>query len=91
MIIPTFLIIPPFLVAFVLAAYQYYCVDPIHRLTDARAVMVWGAILSMLTHLLFRVAWPQVWQSTVVFFVMAWGWLALSIFMLKRMPPRAPY
>lgn len=91
MMIPTYLIVPLFLIAFLISVYQYYVVDPVRRLTDLRAVMVWGAILGMFMQLGYRILWPQYWQPSVAFLALSLAWLGLSIFLLRRMPPRAPY
>jgi hypothetical protein len=82
MIIPTAVIVPLFLVSFVLLAFQYFRINPDRRLLNLHFGLMIGAIVL----LLLQVAYPGR-PLSVVLFVLALFWLGFTLYLLRRLPP----
>jgi membrane associated rhomboid family serine protease len=90
MIIPTVLIVPPAILAFIIYMWMYYEKDPENRLTDLRmllAIACFGIIVGYLTVIV------QGYDRTVPSMVCcaaAFGFLIWSIRMRRRQPHTSP-
>jgi len=82
--IPTGVILPCFLAAFVWLAYQYFVVNPDRRLLDARFILMAGAIVLNLAYLLVT---PHTGIFPLVFLLLGLGWLGAALVLHRRMPP----
>jgi hypothetical protein len=78
--IPSGAIIPLFIAAFVIQAFQYYRIDPDRRLLNLPFSMMFGAVALTFA----EIAMPQ-WS--LVFFLLALFWFAFSIYLLRFLPP----
>lgn len=80
--IPNGLIVPLFIVSFVLFAFQYFRINPERRILDLRFGMMLGAIV-----LIVASVGLVNWQLSLVFFLLALVWLGLAIHLVRRLPP----
>jgi hypothetical protein len=82
MIIPTAVIVPLFLVSFVLLAFQYFRINPDRRLLNLHFALMIGAIVLLLV----QIAMPGR-PLSLVLFLLGLCWLGFSLFLLRRLPP----
>ena len=80
--IPTSAIVPFYVVSFLVLAYQYFRVNPERRLVNLRFCLMAGAIVLMLATILLANR-----SLLVGCFALALVWLALSLYLLRHMPP----
>ncbi len=78
--IPSVAIIPFCIVSFVLQAWQYYRINPDRRIFNTRFGMMFLAVFVMFADVFFGV-----WS--LIYFALAVVSLALSIYMIRLMPP----
>ncbi len=92
MYIPSFLIILPCLVSFVLSGARYYEANPDNRLTDRRFVMAAGAVATIFAFLMSRIVWPAEAWLPVAFLLFALCLLGFAIRMFRQPlhPPAMP-
>jgi len=94
MVIPTAIIMPLFLVAFVLTGYQYYHVDPKRRVLNLRfaimSVTIIGAVTYPLVSYLYgtETRLPTLSQGYATTALLC---LAVACVLLRRMPPAEHY
>jgi hypothetical protein len=81
MSMPSFAVVPPLLVAFVLLAYDHYMKSPQHQLRDLRFVMMAGAVVMIFTQLLVASVLP--WLSLLLF-GLALVWLGVAATLVGR-------
>jgi len=79
--VPTYAVVPPFLVAFAVLAYLHWQANPKHHLLDLRFLMMSAAILLMFAQILFAGSFPVV---SLVCFPLALLWLAVALVLLRR-------
>lgn len=88
--IPTSLIMALFLIAFVLTAYQYYRINPLQRVQNARfALMAITALGACSFPVVAGLAESRQWETkfSVIYLAVAVICLGASYFLLRRMPP----
>ncbi len=85
MVIPRALIIVPLLAAFILSSYQYYRLNPIHRVRNLRFGLMAGAVLMFVAYLIASVSVTALGAVSLAFFLAALAWLAGSVLLLVRM------
>ena len=78
---PTFAIVPPLLVAFVLLAFEHYKTNPQNQLRDLRFVMMAAAVVMIFTQILIGSVLP--WLSLLLF-ALALVWLAVAAALVAR-------
>jgi hypothetical protein len=78
--IPSGAIIPFCIVTFILQSWQYYRINPDNRVFNARFGIMFLAIALMFADVFFP-------DWSVIYFVLAVASLALSIYMIRLMPP----
>ena len=83
--IPSFLIVPGFLLAFALFCWEYYVENPDDRLTDRRFLLAAASLLLALVYVALNAADPALTGGvSVLFFVASAVLLALSAVMTRR-------
>jgi hypothetical protein len=82
MIIPTAVIVPLFLVSFVLLAFQYFRINPDRRLLNLHFGLMMGAIVLALV----QVGYPGRPMSMVLL-LLGLCLLGFSLYLLRRLPP----
>ena len=82
MMIPTSAVVPFYIVSFVLLAFQYFRVNPDRRLLNLRFAMMLGAVVLVFVQILM----PERTLSMVLF-LLALFWLALTLYLFRHMPP----
>jgi uncharacterized membrane protein YccC len=87
-IVPTTIIFLLFLVAFCMAVWQYYQIDPRRRIFNQRFGVMAGCIVAMLFYVLRINAYPDDWRMSWIFLGLGVGALAYARFLSRRMPPR---
>ena len=85
MIIPTSVIVPLFLAAFVLLSFQYFVVNPDRRLLNLRFALMASDIVLTLVYVLT----PDRHTSLLskVFLALGVSWLAMALLLLRTLPP----
>jgi hypothetical protein len=82
--IPNSLSIVCFLAAFVLAAFQYYRLNPERRVINIRFLLMVSAVVLVFLDVLLGAS-PA---ASVLFFALAVLWLGAAVYYLRLMPPR---
>ncbi len=90
MIIPTFLIIPPAILAFIIYLWMYYEKDPENRLSDLRMVLAIACFGVIAVYMIVLVQRYDRTVPSMVCFVAALGLLVWSIRMRRRQPHTSP-
>jgi len=85
MIVPIGAIIPLFLVAFVLLAFQYLRVDPDRRLLNLHFVLMASGIILMFVYIMMLDLHTHLFS--MVFLALGLFWLATALLLLRTMPP----
>jgi hypothetical protein len=80
-VFPTYLVVPPLLVAFAVLAFLHWRSNPANHLLDIRFLMMTGAILLMFTQIIFAGSYPMVSR---VCFPLAMVWLIVALLLLRR-------
>jgi hypothetical protein len=78
--IPSVAIIPFCIVSFIIQAWQYYRINPDRRIFNPQFGVMFVAILLMFADVFFG-------EWSAIYFVLAVASLALSLYMIKLMPP----
>jgi len=78
--IPSVAIIPFCIVSFVIQAWQYYRVNPDRRVFNAHFGIMFGTVILMFADVFFS-------KFSVIYCALAVVSLALSIYMIRLMPP----
>jgi hypothetical protein len=78
---PSYAIVPPLLVAFVLLAFEHYMTNPLHPIRDFRFLMMAGVVVMIFTQLLFATMLP--WLSLLLF-GLALVWLVVAAALVRR-------
>jgi hypothetical protein len=86
--VPAALIILPFLVAFMVATWQYTQIDPRRRVLNLRFLLMAGAVTASFGYPIFIYKNPDSWRMSWIVFILAIFWLGWSFYLLRRMPPR---
>ena len=81
MSIPSGVIVPLFLVSFLLCGFQYFRLNYDRRLMNPQFGMMLGAIVLILAVVFFRGA-----LFSWVFFLLGLLWLGLSVYLLRKLP-----
>jgi hypothetical protein len=81
MSMPSFAVVLPLLVAFVLLAFEHYKTNPVHQVRDFRFLMMAGVVVMIFTQLLFASVLP--WLSLLLF-ALAVVWLAVAAALVRR-------
>ncbi|MGH7042447.1 MAG: hypothetical protein ACREFY_09980 [Acetobacteraceae bacterium] len=81
MVIPTYLVVPPLLVAFGMLAYLHWRSRLRSNLLDLRFLMMVGAVLLMFTQILLSDLFPMV---SLACFALALVWLTVAALLLRR-------
>ncbi len=81
MIIPTFVIVPLFIIAFVVLAIENYVARPDRQFRDTRFLMMLAAVVLMLAQILLGPAVP--WLSLPLF-VLALVWTFVAFLLMSR-------
>lgn len=76
--IPSGLIIPFYIVSFLLLAYQYYQIDPERRVLNLHFGLMVGAV-----GLIFAAVLLPNPSFSIIFFLLALLWLGLSVYLLR--------
>jgi hypothetical protein len=82
MIIPTAVIVPLYLISFVMLAIQYFRVNPDRRLLNLHFALMIGAIILLLV----QIVMPDR-PLSLVLFLLGLFWVGLSIYLFRNMPP----
>jgi len=80
--IPDLVIIPLFLLSFMLFALLYFRAAPDRRILNLHFGLMFGSVVLMLSAVFLAVGW-----FSLVYFAFALFWLGLSIYLLRRMAP----
>jgi hypothetical protein len=86
MIVPTFLIIPPAIIAFIIYLWMYYELDPAKRLTDLRMLLAIASFLVILAYMVVIVQRYDQAIPSIVCCAAAFGLLICSILMRRNQP-----
>ena len=89
--VPTILIMGPFLIAFVLCVIQYMIIDPARRLLNIRFALMAGATVCVIGYPIVRDFDPDDRHLSWCFLALSLFWLAWSCRLFRRMPPREKY
>ena len=81
MSMPSYAVVPPLLVAFVLLAFEHYKTNPLHQIRDFRFLMMAGVVVMIFTQLLFATMLP--WLSLLLF-GLALVWLVVAAALVRR-------
>jgi len=81
MSMPSYAVVPPLLVAFVLLAFEHYKTNPLHQIRDFRFLMMAGVVVMIFTQLLFASTLP--WLSLLLF-GLALVWLVVAAALVRR-------
>ena len=79
--VPTYAVVPPFLVAFAVLAYLHWQGNPKHHIVDLRFLMMSAAIVLMFAQILLSGSFPVV---SLVCFPLALLWLVVALVLLRR-------
>ena len=90
MVIPMAVIVPLYIVSFVLLAYQYFRINPAWRLVNLRFGLMLGAVVLMLSRILMPDRLVDRSLASMVLFVLALIWLGLTLFLFRFLPPPKP-
>jgi hypothetical protein len=82
MYIPSGVIVPLYILSFVILYRQYYRINPDRRLLNLHFVLMAGAIV-----LIFATIFMADWSLSLIFFALALLWFGLSIYLLRQLPP----
>jgi len=80
---PTWTIVPLFIVSFVLLLFQYYRVNPDRRLLNLHFGMMVGDLVLMMCTITIN-SGPRLSQ---IFFALALIWLGSTLWMMRYVPP----
>ena len=86
-----YIILPLFIVGFLLANYQYLAIDPKRRILNARFGLMIGAIIAVIGYPIYAWKVPGDRHTSWVMLGLAIFWVLYSLFLLRRMPPRENY
>jgi uncharacterized membrane protein len=86
MIISTFLILPPAIVAFIIYLWMYYELDPEKRLTDLRMLLAIACVVVIMTHMVVIVQQYDRAIPSMISCAAAFGLLICAIVMRRRQP-----
>lgn len=86
--VPRFIIILLFIVAFVMTFLQYYQVDAQQRVLNVRFAMMVGAIVGALCYIFISQFYPDSWRASWLFLALGLLWLASAYQLWRRMPVR---
>ena len=89
--IPTPLIIIPFLAAFGLITWQYREIDPRRRVLNLRFALAASAIAAVFYYIFHVFNYPDDRHTSWIFEALSLIWLAWGWWLLRRMPPRETY
>jgi hypothetical protein len=89
--VPSFMIILPFLAAFVLTLWQYVAIDPKRRILNIRFWLMVGAIVAAISYPVFIFYVPDDRPASWLLFALALFWLAGAYHLFRNMPPPADY
>jgi hypothetical protein len=90
-VIPTALIIIPFLAAFFLVMWQYREIDPRRRVLNLRFVLAVGAVVAVFYYIFHVYFYPGDRRTSWIFEALSLIWVAWGWWLLRRMPPRETY
>ncbi len=91
MVIPNAVVVPLFLVTFVLACYQYYCVNPKRRMLNFRFGLMVAGIVGGFSYPLVRFqlsGHPSRQLVSFIYLAVALFCVSAAYFLLRRMPAR---
>jgi hypothetical protein len=91
MVVPTVIIIPLFLAAFVMLAWQYQQIDPRRRILNLRFGAMIGAFIAIIYYVFYVHFDPGDSSMSWIFLGLALFWLWWARYMMRRMPPRENY
>lgn len=86
--VPTPLIILPFLFAFMLLSWQYYRVDPESRLLNVRAILMMISIVGAFGYPIYTYFHPHARLASWGLFGLAVICLVTTFYLLRRIPPK---
>jgi hypothetical protein len=89
--VPTVIIILPFLAAFVLALWQYMKIDPRRRILNLRCGLMVGAIVATIGYPIYELYVPDDRPVSWLLLVLALVWLASAYRLFRTMPPPEQY
>jgi hypothetical protein len=89
--VPTVLIILPFLAAFVLALFQYMQIDPRRRVLNVRFGLMAGAAIFSVSYPILEFYVPDDRPLSWLFLALALFWLASAYHLARNMPPREDF
>jgi len=81
MSMPSYAVVPPLLVAFVLLAFEHYKTNPVHQLSDFRFLMMAAVVVMIFTQLVIGSILP--WVSLLLF-GLALVWLVVAAALVRR-------
>jgi hypothetical protein len=83
--IPIGVIVTPFLVAFILFAFQYYKTNPERRVFNTRFLMMVSTVVLMLTYVCLH--GDDTPRLALLFLLLSLTWLGTAVWMLRGLPP----
>ena len=89
--IPTFLIIIPFIAAFAIIVWQYWAIDPRRRIFNLRFMLAVCAVVAIFYYIFHVHDYPHDRHTSWVFEALSLIWLVWAWWLLRRMPPRETY
>jgi len=81
MSMPSYAVVPPLLVAFMLLAFEHYKTNPVHQLRDFRFLMMAAVVVMIFTQLVIGSILP--WVSLLLF-GLALVWLVVAAALVRR-------
>jgi hypothetical protein len=89
--VPEVIIIPPFLVAFVLATWQYLKIDPKRRILNVRFALMAGATIAAFGYPIYTYYYPEDRRASWLLLALGLFWMATTYYLFRRMPRREEY
>ncbi len=79
--IPTGAIVPLFIVSFIVAAYEYFRINPDRRVLNLHFGLMVGAVVLMFTAIFLTEP-----ALSPIFFALGLLWLGLALYLLRHLP-----
>ena len=86
--VPDFVIILSFLIAFFLLVWQYFVIDPKRRVWNLRFALMVCAIAAAIAYPIYDFYEPGRRQISWLSLMVGLFWLGMAFYLLRRMPPK---
>jgi hypothetical protein len=89
--VPEVFIIPLFLVAFLMATWQYLKIDPKRRVLNVRFALMAGAATAAIGYPIYSYCYPEDRRASWLLLALGLFWMATAHYLFRRMPRREEY